>query len=107
MKFTKIVFWKVCTRLSTPNKIRNVRTRNQSRSIEAELSEVEDHGGETQKSNDQNKSEHETSPSGMKGLKQEYWLRLRKMLSMEAKDSVQKEMLAVSAATPGGRGKKA
>ena len=38
---------------STHNSIGNVRARNQSRSIEAELSEVEDHGKEMKRSKDQ------------------------------------------------------
>ena len=52
-EFPMTVFWKVCTRCeyesATPNNVGNVRTRNLSRSVEAECSEVEDHGEETQR----------------------------------------------------------
>ena len=70
------------------------------------LSEVEDHGEETCRSNDQNTK----FQSEVKELKQEYWLRLKgkksalsgnreNAISGKQKNSVQKETLAVSDTT--------
>ena len=58
VRFPRTRFWKVCTRCEFEGLINTkqywlVRARNQSRSIEAELSEVEDHGKETHRSRDQ------------------------------------------------------
>ena len=43
-KFVQDANARIC---STPNSVGHVRTRNQSMSIRAELSEVEDHGDDT------------------------------------------------------------
>ena len=59
VQFPKIVFWKVCTKceyesLINPEQHSQCGKRNQLRSIEAELPEVEDHGEKTHRSNVQN-----------------------------------------------------
>ena len=98
----KTVFWKVLYRVrirgseQNPNSGGNVRTRNQSRSIEAGVSEVEDHGEEDTK---MKWSEHEISKSDKKELKTQKRERMSALRGQQEnaingrqKDSVQKEM---------------
>ena len=79
---------------ATSTRVDYVRTRNRSRSIEAEFAEVEDNGKKTFRSNDQ--STKLLRPE-TKELRQEYWSRVRKG---KQKDGFWMEMLAVSVTGP-------
>ena len=98
VRFPMTRFWKVCTRCentrvwSTQNSIGNVWTRNQSKSFEAELSEVEDHGKETKRSKDQDtkfssqkRKNWNSSGKDSKTEECQRWQETRRLLSVESK----------------------